>query len=182
MGDFDQAQDFNRVAVHSASLEAGLASVVNTMSTGVAQTTAYPSANRAYYVPFLVYSVFVARFMAIANGATINGNVDVGIYDDQFNRLVSTGSTVHANASLIQTFDITDTTLYPGLYYLALVSSSVTATIQGAVTAAGGAPILGAGGVLMEALGATTLPDPATPIAVTGVFCPCLSVFSRTVI
>lgn len=55
-------------------------------------------------------------------------NVDCGIYaagaDGGGRRLVSSGSTAQGTSSVIQTVDITDFLLAPGLYYLALAVSA----------------------------------------------------------
>jgi hypothetical protein len=59
-------------------------------------------------------------------------NIDCGIYADAGRkpgaRLVSTGSTAQGTASQVQFVDVTDTTLAPGLYWLALACSSSSAT------------------------------------------------------
>ncbi len=44
--------------------------------------------------------------------------------------MVSIGSTAHAGTSGIQSFDITDTTLNPGLYYLACALDNGTGIID----------------------------------------------------
>jgi hypothetical protein len=57
--------------------------------------------------------------MLVLNGATASGNMDVGIYDYAGTRLVSSGSTAQSGTSAFQDFDITDTLLGPGIFYLA---------------------------------------------------------------
>ena len=90
---------------------------------------AWPVANKAFYVPVLVDRIVTVKKMAVINGATLNGNVDVGIYDEAKTKIVSIGTGVaQAGTSAVQTFDITDTTLLPGLYYLAMATNSSTAT------------------------------------------------------
>lgn len=86
---------------------------------------AWGAANTAYLVPVVVTRHFLVKNMAILNG-TVAGNVDVGIYDRWFNRLVSAGSTLQAGASAPQVFNVTDTWLTPGLYFLAGAGSTVT--------------------------------------------------------
>lgn len=66
----------------------------------------------------------------VVNGATVNGNLDIGLYDESWNLMVSTGSFVQAGASVIQEQDITDITVGPGFYYLAMALTSATATFQ----------------------------------------------------
>lgn len=84
--------------------------------------------NQAYFFPFRLDVGRTAVKMFAMNGATANGNTDVGIYDDQFNYLISSGATLQSGTNAIQEFDITDTYLPPGLYWMALSSSSATAT------------------------------------------------------
>lgn len=91
---------------------------------------AWSAANRALYYPFYVNQIFNAAQMFVYNGATISGNLDVGIYDLYGNRLVSSGSTAQSGASVLQVFNITDTLLAPGDYYFALAFNNTTATIQ----------------------------------------------------
>ena len=103
------------------------AEIVN--NTAFNAAAAWPVTNKAFYVPVLVDRIVTVKKMAVIDGATLNGNVDVGIYDEAKNRLVSIGSgTAQAGTSAVQTFDITDTTLNPGLYYLAMSTNSNTAT------------------------------------------------------
>lgn len=127
MSDFPKVVDIVKGIVSPMSTNS-IRSGTPTLTNSVA--IAWPSANLAIYVPFRVAdtTTFVKIFWL--NGATIAGNVDVGIYDSEGNRLVSSGSIAHAGASVLQTIDITDTTLQPGLYYMAMSSDSTTATIQ----------------------------------------------------
>lgn len=88
------------------------------IKTGVATGVAWPGANVALYVPFRVaYPVTVYK-MCIGTGVTAGGNFDLGIYDEAGTKLVSTGATARS-AQVDHVVDVTDTTLRPGLYYLA---------------------------------------------------------------
>lgn len=82
----------------------------------------------ALYVP----SVCVAKRMWWANGATVSGNVEAGIYLDggykPGAKLITTGSVAQATINVVQFADITDTTLTPGLYWLFLSCSTTSAT------------------------------------------------------
>ncbi len=79
--------------------------------------------NQAYFYPFRLDIGATAVKMAAMNGASVSGNTDVGIYDGQFNYLISSGATLQAGTNAIQEFDITDTYLAPGLYWMALSNS-----------------------------------------------------------
>lgn len=122
-------------------------------------TLAWPSQYQAVYVPVAVRSRVVAKKMWFGSGSTGTGNLDIGIYDAAGTRLVSTGSTAKDTTNGVRWLDITDTTLLPGLYYLALNSDSTTDTYKwtnsnaAAVTAAG---------LLFEAVGSVTLPATAS--------------------
>lgn len=90
----------------------------------------WPAQNLALYIPFRVESPVTVVKITWTNGATVNGNLDVGIYDRYGNLLVNKGSTAQSGTSAIQTADITDTLLNPGNYFMALCSNSATATFQ----------------------------------------------------
>lgn len=61
------------------------------------------------------------------NGTAVSGNVDIGIYDESGTRLVSSGSVAQTGTSVIQIFDITDTLLGVGLFFLAMAVDNTTA-------------------------------------------------------
>jgi len=97
------------------------------MRANVSSAAAWPAANKAYYIPVYVTGHVAISSMMWRNGATINGNVDVGIYSRDGTRLVSSGSVAHSGVSVIQSTALS-ITLTPELYFLALASSSATAT------------------------------------------------------
>lgn len=83
----------------------------------------HPVANLAIFVPFvLAESITVVKLFNM-NGSTAVNNIDVGIYDSSGTRLVSSGSTVQSGINVIQEFDVTDTVMGPGLFYLAKASN-----------------------------------------------------------
>jgi len=90
----------------------------------------WPTANLAIFVPFMLYEQFIAVKMAIYNGAAVaTDNADAGIYLPNGTKVVSSGSLATAGANAIQELDITDTTLAPGLYYMALALAGITGAI-----------------------------------------------------
>lgn len=91
-------------------------------------SSAFPSANRAYYTPVTIPYTVVATKLFSINGATASNNLDIGIYDATGTKIVSTGSTAQSGTSQVQLIDITDTTLGPGLFYLALACNGTSAT------------------------------------------------------
>jgi hypothetical protein len=88
-----------------------------------------PGSNLALYVPFRLYERATAVKMSALVGTTSNGNMDAGIYDANRNRIVNSGSTAQGSTSSITEFDITDTTLEAGYYYMAVQLSSGTGTL-----------------------------------------------------
>ncbi len=87
------------------------------------------AANTAVFIPFSVAKRITFTTLFIVNGATVSGNVDVGIYDSNGTLIVSKGSTAQAGASALQKFTVTSTTIGPGVYYLAVVFDNTTGTI-----------------------------------------------------
>lgn len=160
----------------------GLASLVGDASIimgGVATGAAWGSANRALYIPFMVEQSFTAA--QIAFEVTVqSGNCDVGIYGLDGTRLVSKGSTAVGGVG-IQIIDITDTPLAPGVYYLAMNIDNTTANIVQSNTS-GMAALWRVCGVQQQAVGAVTLPNPATFAAPAGNNMPFLTLTGRTTI
>ena len=135
---------------------------------GAPTSQTYESAQRAVYFPIVIPAPCVARRVWWANGATVSGGatIEVGIYASLSYapgaKLVS-GSATQGSASQVQFVDVTDTVLPPGVYWLAILSSSGTnTTFLGALTNTSS----DAGERFQEAsLGA--LPSTATPVEAT---------------
>lgn len=94
----------------------------------VSYTAGTVTANRAYVTPFTLRRPVVVTKLGWINGGTAAGNVDVGIYDNNLDKIISTGSTAQSGTNAKQTVDITDTALSPGIYYIAISASDGTAT------------------------------------------------------
>lgn len=108
----------------------------------------WPTADLALYCPIVVTRrVLVKKLVAGIN--TASGNVCMGVYDDAGTRLITSGSTA---AAIEQVFDVTDTPIGPGIFYLALVADNTTITVTRANDAA---PLLASFGLLSEQLGAS---------------------------
>lgn len=138
------------------TLHDGWASWQNvTTSSGV-----WGTANRAVYIPIGVKVRVTVVSLGFANGTTATGNIDIGLYDAAGVRLVSSGSTAKGTGNEITVMDVTDTTIGPGLYYLALNNDTTTDTFIG--TTADTPPYPASRGLLVEALGAVTLPATAS--------------------
>jgi len=124
-------------------------------STGSAWGTQY----RAIYVPIRVTAACVVLKLGYLSAATGTGDMDLGLYNSAGARLVSTGTITKDNSSAVVGVDITDTTISPGLYYLALNNASTTDTYCATALSA---PIPCAYGVLVEELASVTLPATAS--------------------
>lgn len=171
MADFPVlTQDHNLVTISSVSDEAIGTELIGQAT---ASPAVWPAANRAMYVPFTVPAPFTVVKMGVLNGGAVAGNLDVGIYDDQQNRIVSSGSTAQSGASTAQSVDITDTLLLPGTYYMALAMDGTTATT---LRMSPPVPLLGSFGLLSQS---TAFPLPATA-TFAAVQDPYLSVFFLT--
>jgi hypothetical protein len=129
--------------------------------------TAWQLANRAVFAPVYIYSAVTIYQMAI-EVTTQSGNCDIGIYTTGGVRLVSMGSTAVAVAG-VQVFNIADTFLVPGVYFAALNIDNTTAAIR---CAAGSTNFAAMAGVRQQAVGAVTLPNPATLVTATATMWP----------
>lgn len=141
-------------------------------------TGAWPAANRALYVPFTVPETYNAQKMFVYNG-THSGNADIGIYDESWNRLVSTGSTASSGDGALQEFDITDTLLYRGRYYFGLAFDNGTVTIRRVTT--GAAALCSAWGMAQQAT-AFALPSTAIPAIISSDYIPLVGIAGRTLV
>jgi hypothetical protein len=132
----------------------------------------WPTANTAIYIPTIIEVTCTAYAMSF-EVVTQSGNCDVGIYDEMGNRLVSKGSTAVGAAGLqIITF-AAGRVLKPGLYFRAMNVDNTTASFMRSGTAA---LWLRSHGVQVQAVGAVTLPNPATFAAVANAYMPSLSI------
>lgn len=132
----------------------------------------WPAANRAIFVPIVVDEIVTVSKIAVLPTVQ-SGNLDVGIYREDGTRLVSAGSTAVGTAGAVQVIDITDTVLDPGVYFLALCVDNTTAAFQRQATGAGN--YLQICGVQQQAVGAVTLPNPATFANPASAYCPVIS-------
>lgn len=100
---------------------------------GAASSGTWESANRAVYYSLYVPVVTVIRRVWWANGATTTGGatIEAGVYADAGAKpgakLIS-GSATQGTASQVQFVDVTDTTLTPGYYWLAVMATTTTNT------------------------------------------------------
>jgi hypothetical protein len=136
-------------------------------------SAAWNGVQRAYYVPVILQAGCVVRRVWWANGATTTGGatIEVGVYANSDYgpgaKLIS-GSATQGTALQVQFVDVTDTALSPGLYWIAMLSSSSTNTNVLRLT---GDSIGDAGAYFIESsLG--SLPATATPAEALANFVP----------
>lgn len=156
---------------------------LNVLGRTAGASTAWPAANRALYIPFYVTNICTVTQFWWFNGATVNAGVndmDVGIYDEFGNRLVSQGGTIsQTGTSVVQVSDITDTTIKPGAYFMAMCVSQTTSTFNRIASLAG---MLEGCGMQQQAVGAVALPNPATFANPAATYCPRMGIcFSATI-
>jgi hypothetical protein len=92
-------------------------------------TLAWPTANLAIFTAIVVRNRVTIFQMGWLNGATLGNDIDVGVYDRNLNKVISTGATAQSGTSVAQFVDITDTPLDAGLYYMAMSSNQSAAGI-----------------------------------------------------
>mgnify|MGYP001614663655 CR=1 FL=1 len=144
-------------------------------------SSAWGTANLALYVPFFVTEPLIVVQMFALNAGAVNGNIDVGIYGSTGTRLVSLAPAAASGANTIQTFNITDTTLQPGLYYMALSNSGTTHTFLSIIPSADAVDVIRTMGVFVET-SAGTLPATATFAANTQAFIPYFGLTAESVL
>jgi hypothetical protein len=122
----------------------------------LALTAAWPSANLAIYVPLRIPCRVLVLKLWFASFNTGTGNVDMGLYDVSGAAVISATNAAKGATTQEQVFDVTDTPVGPGLYYIALASDSGTDTF---VYDSSAAPMPAANGIRVEA---SAYPLPAT--------------------
>jgi len=145
-----------------------------------AVSAVYITANMAFYVPFIISESFPLKRMFVHNGATASGATDLGVFTNEGNRIVSANSSgnvlTQAGVSLIQYYDVTDTVLTPGQYYMAISHSDIVGTVFRSA-----APIHATRqyGVFQQAT-AHPLPATATFAAMASIYMPMFGLSQRT--
>ena len=138
---------------------------------------AWTTANLALFIPFIISVPTTIVGGGPYNGTTLSGGFDVGVYDEQGNKLVSSGSVSSVGTSAWQVVSLTSTTLNPGTYYMALGFGSGTATVFTVV--AGNNSALRCSGVLSQT-SALPLPAKATFAIASGTVQPLVALTTRT--
>lgn len=122
------------------------------------QNLTWGTANLAIYVPLRVPSPVTVTKLWYADSTTFNGNVDMALYRTDGTLVVAASQIAKPGSGTEVIFDITDTFIPPGAYYVGLSMSNATDTFRG-MSIPG--PFACAYGVLVEA-NAYPLPSTAT--------------------
>jgi len=125
---------------------------------------AWGTVNLANYIPLYLPVAFTFDAFITYNGATINGNLDIGVYDaNDFSLIVSLGSTAQAGSiNARQEYAVTATTLSPGAYFMGMASDSATGTyVKRGLATASRRNLHQIGGSYQTS--AFPLPDPMVP-------------------
>lgn len=148
------------VPVESATYRHYAVSTINLIGAAVRPaalaSVAWPLANLALYVPIYFNEACTVYEAGVGAGATAGGNFDLGLYQLDGTKIVSSGTTART-ASAWNTAGLTDTVVFPGWYYAAMSADS-TANYSGLNPAAGLCESLG----IVEQATAFVLPSPAT--------------------
>ena len=92
-----------------------------------AASTAWPANNLALFVPFRVIMPMRIGMMYAINGASVAGNIDLGIYNAQGVKLASNGGLAQAGTSRTQTLNMAAAyRVGPGQYYYMAIALSST--------------------------------------------------------
>lgn len=141
-------------------------------------SVAHGTANLARFFPFVLPETITVVKAWWYNGATANGNVDIGIYSEQGARIISKGNTAQGTINVLQEVDITDTVLGRGRYYCALSSSSATGTFFSNVISIELSKALGWG----QMASANVLPATFTMASMTAAIQPIFGLSTRTLV
>lgn len=136
--------------------------------------------NLAILIPFYFAKGGIATKLWTLNGAAASGNVDIGLYDANYVRMVSKGSTAQAGTNVVQEFDITDTVIRPStMVFLGVAMDNITGTMfRNNLTVTDQARTLG----MYQMASAFPLPDPFVPAAPGNVKVPVCGIAFRTLV
>lgn len=139
---------------------------------------AFPTANKVLYIPLRIPKPMIIQQLYTSNGATASGNVDIGVYSADGTKLVSSGSVAQSGINQKQLFNVTDTLIGRGVFYMGLTLSNTTGTF---FRNAGSLALLQALGLLTETPGGFGLPANATFGAYIDAYYPICGILAQSV-
>jgi hypothetical protein len=140
-------------------------------------SVAWPSAGLALYIPLYVSAPGMVQGLFWQNGTAVAGNVELALYDEDGNKLATTGLIVAAGVSAPQyTAFASPVLLTTGRYYLALVASSASQTFLAWGTTAVATNVNRMFGILEQAGLGGGLPAAWTPVTSARSYLPLVSI------
>jgi hypothetical protein len=113
---------YSRESVGASVLGFGGSTMLNMSS------AAWPVANKAVGIPFAITNPTRFRAMFCYNGGAVSGNIDMGVYDLQGNKIASSGSIAQSGVNAIQAVTSgLDFVLPAGAYRMYLACNNATA-------------------------------------------------------
>lgn len=159
-------------------IEAGATALYNSAS------ALNPTADLAYYIPFFLCKRVKVPILWCLNGAAVQGNIDIKLYNVDGVALTPSVQRAQAGINTYQTINIAAVWIGPGLHYMAVVlSDAAVGTFFRTTMFANGAPAIT--GMQQQQLGAgAALPDVATFATITGNYIPIFGLLTgnRTVV
>jgi hypothetical protein len=150
----------------------GLAGELRSGHTAItAGSTAWPTANKALYLPlWLPWPYPVARMWWV-NGSAAGGNWDIGLFTINGRQLYAAGSTVGSGNSLPQFVSPSSVLLLsPGRYFIGIAHSATTANQMWGASSLGANRLRQYG--CLEQASALPLPSSMTGVAITATVVP----------
>lgn len=135
-------------------------------------SAAYPNANDALLTPLYLEQFSTIKRLFVLNGAVVSGNIDIGIYTQGGAKIVSSGSTVQSGTSSNQIYDVTNFSLGPGRYYLAMALDNVTGRIVRAGLSTNAVKLMG----MARMTSAFPLPNQITFMPMTSGYLPVMGI------
>lgn len=189
MADWPISGDPNRVIIGPDSPQA-LGTEYGANAVATPASVAWGTINLIRLYPFVLLEPVLVRKLWIYKGATVTGSVDCGIYAEDGPstccKIIAASSAggvaiaVSAGANALQEFDIADTQLGRGRYYMAAAMSLTTTTMFANAVAAALAATWGwaDGGTATS----TVLPTSITPVLASSAVQPRFGLANRTLV
>ncbi len=135
------------------------------LNAGAPASVAYPSANLGLYIPLYVSAPGLAQGLFWQNGTAVAGNVEVAIYDEDGNKLASSGVVAAAgvNAPQYVAF-VSPVLLVTGRYYIAVMATSGSQQFLAWTTSAAATNVNRMFGIVEQAAVGGGLPAVWTPV------------------
>lgn len=96
-----------------------------------ATTHSWPSGGVAIFVPFFLQQHMYVNGLYWMNGTTVAGNMDMGIFDQDGNRIFSLGPVLQSGTSARQMNIVSPPIhLWAGLYYMGMVAETGSAAVM----------------------------------------------------